>query len=113
MPVRRSRRGSSGGQSRVRSRTARAELTFSVSHVERLLREGRYSQRLGASAPIFLAAVIQSLTAKVLELAGIEARNRGRRLITPDVVDMVVHNHPLLSAFFQSTIISQAVPGRY
>ncbi|XP_058569277.1 histone H2A-Bbd type 2/3-like [Neofelis nebulosa] len=111
MPVRRSRRGSSGGQSRVRSPTARAELTFSVSHVERLLREGRYSQRLGASAPIFLAAVIQSLTAKVLELAGIEAQNRGRRLITPDVVDMVVHNHPLLSAFFQSTIISQAVPG--
>ncbi|XP_026908988.2 histone H2A-Bbd type 2/3-like [Acinonyx jubatus] len=111
MPVRRSRRGSSSGQSRVRSHTAPAELTFSVSHVERLLREGRYSQRLGASAPIFLAAVIQSLTAKVLELAGIEARNSGRRLITPGVVDMVVHNHPLLSAFFQSTIISQAVPG--
>lgn len=81
--------------------------------MERLLREGRYSQRLGASAPIFLAAVIQSLTAKVLELAGIEARNSGRRLITPDVLDMVVHNHPLLSAFFQSTIISQAVPGWY
>ncbi|XP_046956666.1 histone H2A-Bbd type 2/3-like [Lynx rufus] len=111
MPMRRSRRGSSSGQSRVRSRTARAGLTFSVSHVERLLREGRYSQRLGASAPIFLAAVIQSLTAKVLELAGIEARNRGRRLITPDVVDMVVHSRPLFSAFFQSTIISQAVPG--
>lgn len=111
MPGERNRPGSSSGQRRARSRTARAGLSFSVSHLERLLREGHYSQRLGASAPVFLAAVIQFLTVQVLERAGIEAQHRGRRLITPDLVDMAVHNDPLLSALFQSTTISQVVPG--
>ncbi|XP_045850651.1 histone H2A-Bbd type 2/3-like [Meles meles] len=114
MPAKRSRPGSSGGQtqarSRARSRTARAELSFSVSHVERLLREGRYARRLGSSAPVFLAAVIQYLTATVLELAGNEARNCGSTRITPELVDMAVHNNALLSRFFQSTTISQVAP---
>ncbi|XP_004695261.1 PREDICTED: histone H2A-Bbd type 2/3 [Condylura cristata] len=96
---------------RSRSRTARAELSFSVSHVERLLREGRYSQRLSASAPVFLAAIIQYLTATVLQLAGDEARNRGRTHITPELVDMAVHNNALLSPLFGATTISQVAPG--
>ncbi|KAG8521350.1 Histone H2A-Bbd type 2/3 [Galemys pyrenaicus] len=114
---RRSRRGSSPEQRRSRSRTARtartarAELSFSVSHVEHLLREGRYAQRLNESAPVFLAAVIQYLTATVLELAGNEAQSRGRRRITPELVDMAVHNSPLLSALFGTTTISQVAPG--
>ncbi|XP_045644908.1 LOW QUALITY PROTEIN: histone H2A-Bbd type 2/3-like [Ursus americanus] len=110
MPGERSRRGSSSGQRRTRSRTARAELSFSVSHVERLLREGRYAQRLGSSAPVFLAAIIQYLTAKVLELAGNEAQNSGGTRITPALVDMAVHNHALLSGFFGTTTISQVAP---
>ncbi|XP_039078604.1 histone H2A-Bbd type 2/3 [Hyaena hyaena] len=110
MPGNTSRQGPSGAQSHVGSRTARAQLSFSVSYVEHLLREGHYSKRLGESAPIFLAAVIEFLTTKVLELAGVEARNRGRRLITPDLLDMAVHNHTLLSDFFQSTTISQVGP---
>ncbi|ELR53291.1 hypothetical protein M91_05339, partial [Bos mutus] len=41
-----------------RSCTARAKLSFSMSHMERLLREGHYAQRLSSSAPIFLAAIM-------------------------------------------------------
>ncbi|XP_058391320.1 histone H2A-Bbd type 2/3-like [Diceros bicornis minor] len=109
---RRRRRGSSGGQSRPRSRTARAELSFSVSHVERLLRESHYTRRLSPSTPVFLAAVVQYLTAKVLELASDEAHNSGRRRITPELVDMAVHNNALLSGFFGATTISQVAPTR-
>ncbi|XP_055249469.1 histone H2A-Bbd type 2/3 [Moschus berezovskii] len=71
-----------------RSRTARAELSFSVSHMERLLWEGHYAQCLSSSAPIFLAAIMQRLTAKVLELAGNVAQNSGQRHITPELVDI-------------------------
>ncbi|XP_035967015.1 histone H2A-Bbd type 2/3 [Halichoerus grypus] len=110
MPGKRSRRGSSRGQRRARSRTARAELSFSVSHVERRLREGHYARRLGSSAAVFLAAVIQYLTATVLELAGNEARNSGGRRITPELVDMAVHNNALLSGFLGATTISQVAP---
>ncbi|XP_070459483.1 uncharacterized protein [Equus przewalskii] len=97
---------------RRRSRTARAQLLFSVSWVEHLLREGHYARRLSPSAPVFLAAVIQYLTAKVLELAGNEACKSGRRRITPELVDMAVHNNALLSGFFGATTISQVAPGR-
>ncbi|XP_069320167.1 histone H2A-Bbd type 2/3-like [Eulemur rufifrons] len=112
MPGRQSRRGSSHRQSRTCSRTARAELVFSVSHMERLLREGHYSPRLSGSAPVFLAAVVQYLTAKVLELAGNEAQNSGRRHITPQMVDMAIHNSPLLSGLFSTTTVSQVAPGQ-
>ncbi|XP_037678698.1 histone H2A-Bbd type 2/3-like [Choloepus didactylus] len=112
MPGRRSRRGSMRRQRRNRSRTSRAELTFSVSQVERLLRDGHYAQRLGWSAPIFLAAAVQYLTAKILELAGNEARNSGMRRITPELIDRAIHNNALLSGFFGTTTISQVAPAQ-
>ncbi|XP_004065224.1 histone H2A-Bbd type 2/3 [Gorilla gorilla gorilla] len=113
MPRRRRHRGSSGagGRGRTCSRAVRAELSFSVSQVERSLREGHYAQRLSRTAPVYLAAVIEYLTAKVLELAGNEAQNSGERNITPLLLDMAVHNDRLLSTLFSSTTISQAAPG--
>ncbi|XP_012517031.1 PREDICTED: histone H2A-Bbd type 2/3-like [Propithecus coquereli] len=107
MPGMQSPRGSSCRQSQTHSRTARAELAFSVSHMERLLRDGHYAQRLSSSALVFLAAIVQYLTSKVLELAGNEAQNSGRRRITQEQVDMAVHNNALLSGFFGTTTISQ------
>ncbi|MBZ3874161.1 Histone H2A-Bbd type 2/3 [Sciurus carolinensis] len=117
MPRQRSRRrGRGSGSSRPRRRacshTARAELTFSVSLVERRLREGRYAQRLSRSASVFLAAALQCLTATVLELAGNEAQHSARRRITPELLDMAVHNNALLSGLFGTTTISQVAPAR-
>uniref|UniRef100_A0A8I3Q3X7 Histone H2A n=2 Tax=Canis lupus familiaris TaxID=9615 RepID=A0A8I3Q3X7_CANLF len=103
----------SGGRGSCRSRSARAGLAFSVCQMERLLRAGRYAKRLGASAPIFLAAVIQFLTATVLGLAGDEARHRRTAYITPELVDRALHNHELLSGLFTMTTVSQVAPARY
>uniref|UniRef100_A0A452FYH9 Histone H2A n=1 Tax=Capra hircus TaxID=9925 RepID=A0A452FYH9_CAPHI len=93
MPEKRCHQRSSG----IRSRTARAELSFSVSHMEHLL----------SSAPVFLA----DLTSKVLELAGDEAQNNGQKHITPKLVDMAIHNNALLSSFFGMTTISLVALG--
>lgn len=116
MPGQRSRRGSSGTgrhrrRRRTRTGTARAELLFSVSHLERLLREGHYAQHLTSTATVFLAAIVQYLTATVLQLAGNEAQRRGCRRITPQLLDMAIHNNALLSVFFSSTTVSQVAPG--
>lgn len=81
--------------------------------MERLLREIHHSQQINASAPIFLAAVIEYLTATVLELASREAQNRGQTRITPELVDMAIHNNSLLSAFFRNTTISQVAPPQH
>ncbi|XP_012520283.1 PREDICTED: histone H2A-Bbd type 2/3-like [Propithecus coquereli] len=112
MPGNQSRGGSSRRQRRIRSRTDRARLVFSVSHVERLLREGHYARRLSSCAPVFLAAVLEYLTAEILELAGNEAQNSGGRRITPPLLDMAVHNNVLLSELFGIATISQVVTER-
>ena len=84
-----------------------------MSHMEHLLWEGHYAQRLSSSAPIFLAAITQHLTAKVLELAGNEAQNSGQRRITPELVGMAVHHNALLSGSSGMTTISLVAPARH
>ena len=51
------------------SRSERAQLVFPVGRVHRHLKEGRYAKRIGALAPVFLAAVMEFMTQEVLELA--------------------------------------------
>ncbi|XP_028717739.1 histone H2A-Bbd type 2/3-like [Peromyscus leucopus] len=106
-----SRRGSSSSSSR-RSRTSRAELTFSVSLVEHHLRESGHARRLSETVPILLTAILEFLTRRLLELAGNEAQRRGaQRLITPELLDVTVYNNTQLSQLFQFATISQVAPG--
>ncbi|KAI8492687.1 hypothetical protein Bbelb_297280 [Branchiostoma belcheri] len=51
-------------RSKARSRSARAGLQFPVGRVHRFLRKGRYAERIGAGAPVYLAAVLEYLTAE-------------------------------------------------
>ncbi|KAM9576856.1 histone H2A-like 3 [Trichechus inunguis] len=82
------------------SRSARAELQFSVSLVDHLLRERNYAQRLSLFTPIFLAGILEYVTANILELAGNEAYNNHRIRITPEHVERAVDNDPQLSLLF-------------
>ncbi|KAK2083570.1 Histone H2A-Bbd type 2/3 [Saguinus oedipus] len=79
--------------------------------MERVLWEGHYARRLSDNAPVYLAAVIQYLTAKILELAVNEAQKYGERRITPRLLDMAVRNDGLLSILFYAITISQVAPG--
>ncbi|KAK7926217.1 hypothetical protein WMY93_008527 [Mugilogobius chulae] len=65
-------RGKGAGKARAKakSRSSRAGLQFPVGRVHRLLRKGNYAERVGAGAPVYLAAVLEYLTAEILELAG-------------------------------------------
>ena len=65
-----------GGKSKTRS--TRAGLQFPVGRIHRLLRKGYYAERVGAGAPVYLAAVIEYLAAEVLELADNAARDKKR-----------------------------------
>ncbi|KAG0445474.1 hypothetical protein HPB47_014793 [Ixodes persulcatus] len=65
--------GKAKGKSKTRS--SRAGLQFPVGRIHRLLRKGNYAERVGAGAPVYLAAVLEYLAAEVLELAGNAARD--------------------------------------
>jgi histone H2A len=47
------------------SRSTKAGLQFPVGRVARFLKAGKYSTRVGAGAPVYLAAVLEYLAAEV------------------------------------------------
>ncbi|KAK2703346.1 hypothetical protein QYM36_018139 [Artemia franciscana] len=82
--ARRIRRGKGGKvKGKAKSRSNRAGLPFPVGRIHRLLRKGNYAERVGAGAPVYLAAVMVYLAADVLELAGNAARDNKKTRIIP------------------------------
>jgi histone H2A len=89
--------GKSGGRgkkagSKQQTRSQRAGLQFPVGRISRFLRKGRYAARVGAGAPVYLAAVLEYLAAEILELAGNAARDNKRTRITPRHIQLAVRN---------------------
>ena len=66
-----------------KTRSSRAGLQFPVGRVHRLLKKGNYAERVGAGAPVYLAAVMEYLAAEVLELAGNASRDNKKTRIIP------------------------------
>ena len=75
-----------------KSRSARAMLTFPVGRVHRHLKRGHYSDRIGAGAPVYLAAVLEYLAAELLELASNEAYFNKKSRITPRHIQLAIRN---------------------
>ncbi|NXW58273.1 H2AX protein, partial [Eurystomus gularis] len=102
-------RGNSGGKARARtrSRSSRAGLQFPVGRAGRLLRRGNYAKRVGADAPVFLAAVLEYLTAEILELAGNVARHFKKTRITPRHLQLAVRHDEELNKLLRGVTIAQ------
>ena len=88
------------------SRSARAGLQFPVGRIARFLKQGRYSDRVGAGAPVYLAAVLEYLAAEVLELAGNAARDNKKSRIVPRHIQLAVRNDEELNNLLSNTTIA-------
>ena len=90
-----------------KTRSARAGLQFPVGRVHRLLRKGNYAQRVGAGAPVYLAAVMEYLSAEVLELAGNAARDNKKTRIIPRHLQLAIKNDDELNKLLGGVTIAQ------
>ncbi|XP_026122341.1 histone H2A, sperm-like [Carassius auratus] len=95
------------GKARAKTRSSRAGLRFPVGRVHRLLRKGNYGGRVGAGAPVYLAAVLEYLTAEILELAGNAARDNKKTRIIPRHLQLAVRNDEELNKLLGGVTIAQ------
>ncbi|KAF7318970.1 Histone H2A [Mycena chlorophos] len=82
----------SGTDGKSQSRSSKAGLQFPVGRIHRLLKKGNYAQRVGAGAPVYLAAVLEYLAAEILELAGNAARDNKKHRIVPRHLQLAIRN---------------------
>ncbi len=97
--------GKAKGKSKTRS--SRAGLQFPVGRIHRLLRKGNYAERVGAGAPVYLAAVMEYLAAEVLELAGNAARDNKKTRIIPRHLQLAIRNDEELNKLLSGVTIAQ------
>lgn len=57
--------GSGNASKKAVSRSSKAGLQFPVGRIARFLKAGKYAERVGAGAPVYLAAVLEYLAAEV------------------------------------------------
>ncbi|CAN1282987.1 Histone H2A [Linum perenne] len=89
------------------SRSVKAGLQFPVGRIGRYLKKGRYSQRVGTGAPVYMAAVLEYLAAEVvLELAGNAARDNKKNRIIPRHVLLAIRNDEELGKLLAGVTIA-------
>jgi len=105
-PATMSGRGKGKSAKKSVSKSAKAGLQFPVGRVARFLKKGKYAERVGAGAPVYLAAVLEYLAAEVLELAGNAARDNKKTRIVPRHIQLAVRNDEELSKLLGSVTIA-------
>ncbi|KQK22303.1 histone H2A [Brachypodium distachyon] len=95
-----------GPRKKAVTRSVKAGLQFPVGRVGRLLKKGRYAQRVGSGAPVYLAAVLEYLAAEVLELAGNAARDNKKSRIIPRHVLLAIRNDEELGKLLAGVTIA-------
>ena len=90
-----------------KTRSSRAGLQFPVGRIHRHLRKGNYAHRIGAGGPVYLAAVLEYLSAEILELAGNAARDNKKTRIIPRHLQLAIRNDEELNKLLGGVTIAQ------
>ena len=99
-------RGKGKSSKKSVTKSAKAGLQFPVGRVRRYLKSGKYAERIGSGAPVYLAAVMEYLAAEVLELAGNAARDNKKARIIPRHIQLAIRNDEELSKLLSTVTIA-------
>ena len=98
-------KGKASGHKTV-SKSAKAGLSFPVGRIARLLKHGRYAQRVGLGAPVYLAAVLEYLVAELLEVSVMVVRENKKNRIIPRYIFLGLKEDEEFNKLFQHTLIT-------
>jgi histone H2A len=101
------RRSGNGTKAKPVSSSKKAGTIFPVGRCNSYLKRGRYADRTGASAGAFMAAVLEYLTAEILEMAGDMCHQAHKKTIKPKHINVAIRSDEELSKLVSNTTISE------
>ena len=88
------------------TRSSKAGLTFPVGRISRYLKDGKFAERVGTGAPIYMSAVLEYLAAEIMELAGNAAKDNKKTRIVPRHIQLAIRNDEELNTLLSDITIA-------
>ena len=88
------------------SGSEKAGTIFAPARCTRLMRQGRYSERIGGGAGAFMAGVLDYITSEICELSSSVAEQHKAQRIKPRHIQLAIRQDEEINKMFANILIS-------